>query len=145
MELSKFIMSLPKEIQNHIISYTYSTQSIQLVEDIRNYVFSKNIVQTIYYDRWVYTFEYEEHADHNWLNNDLFGYMNEGQATMFGYRARFHDILSRDYSINLNHKLYIKFLRRQYYTNCVKQTNNLLWGLLKVEERNEFLENQTVF
>jgi len=141
-QMRKFLQSLPEEIKNHIISYTYSPQSLKLMEDVQNYVSSKNIVQTLYYNRWNHTFFYEEQADHNWLYNDLIGYMNEGQATMFGYRARFHDILSRNYSINLNSELYRKFLRKQY-SECVKPTNNLLWGLLKVEERNEFLETQT--
>jgi len=144
MELKQiwgFLQLLPEEIKNHIISYTYSPQSLKLMEDVQNYVSSKNMVQTLYYNRWHDTFVYEEQADHNWLYNDLIGYMNEGQATIFGYRRRFHDILSRNYSINLNIKLYRKFLRRQF-AECIKQTNNLLWGLLKVEERNEFLESQ---
>lgn len=140
--MRKFLQSLPEEIKNHIISYTYSPQSLKLMEDVQNYVSSKNIVQTLYYNRWNDTFVYEEQADHNWLYNDLIGYMNEGQATMFGYQSRFHDILSRNYSINLNSKLYRKFLRKQY-SECVRPANNFLWGLLKVEERNEFLETQT--
>lgn len=141
MGLNRLLQLLPEELIIYIISYTYSPQTLKLTNDIRNFVASNNILQELYYERWMHTFEYEENANQNWIDNDLIGYMNQGQATMHGYRKNFYDIIARNYFVN--EKMHKNFSRSIRHSNSVKRTNSLLWGLFTIEERNDFLEKQT--
>ena len=50
--MHKFINKLPKEVIDIIIIYTYKQQSIELINDIVSFVFSKNIIINIFKKRY---------------------------------------------------------------------------------------------
>jgi hypothetical protein len=77
-----------------IIPYTYAPQSKELCEDIRNYFEVSNDLFDMYRKEYINGYENE---DKDWLINDITRFMNQDQATMYGYI---------DY--------YIQFFRRMY-------------------------------
>ena len=50
--MHKLINKLPKEVIDIIIIYTYKPQSIELINDIVSFVFSKNIIINIFKKRY---------------------------------------------------------------------------------------------
>jgi len=156
MELSKLqenVSKLPKEIQLIILSYTYSPQPKYLINDIKHFLLSRELIQRMYYHYWEIYFEYEPEADQNWLDNDLVGYMNDNQATMRGYTKKMYTILQRSFYIqhNLrkmcidkitpsNEKMVKSLVKCMIYPKkSIRSSNNILWGLLTTEERDEFI------
>jgi hypothetical protein len=153
-ELQKYVRNLPSDIQNYILSYTYSPQSKPLVDDICHFFESRKFIHKLYYDRWHHEYPYEPDADHNWFDNDLIGYMNENQATMVGYTKRMYNIFYRHYGIyskihRINPLGYDENLLRRHLSRLigrgtpVRKSNNIKWGLLTIEERDEFTEIET--
>jgi hypothetical protein len=140
-----FIHLLPRDIIQHIIPYTYSCQTPQLIEDIKSNFASKQIISTIYDDRWNYLSQYEENISKNWLNNDLFRYCNEDNITMHGYIDRFYGLFSRHVMLQsgaINKCKVNAFIKNT--DNNVTQQINLIWGLLTPRERSEFIANYCV-
>jgi hypothetical protein len=154
MLLEERINNLPFDIKMHIISFTYSPQPTSLTNDIKHFLRSRAIIQEIYYDRWNYDFAFEPGADINWLDNDLVGYMNDNYATMYGYRQKFYNIITRSFCIrNIFQKLcinkitpynskYVRSIIDPHFYRQAKFTVKILWGLLTIEERDEFIQLQ---
>jgi hypothetical protein len=71
-DLSKdFFKALPKDILLYILTFSYKVQNSELLEDIRNFVETKNNICMIYFERNKDLLEYEPNADKNWLVNDI--------------------------------------------------------------------------
>ena len=64
---------LPKELLFKILSYTYEIQDKSMLEDIRNFHKSRQIIDTIYVEKWGRSIN-EHHMD--WIINDIFIFMN---------------------------------------------------------------------
>jgi len=154
MLLEKRINNLPVDIKLYILTFTYSPQPLPLLNDIKHFLKSDEIIKKIYYDRWIHEIDYEPEAVINWLDNDLIGYMNENYATMYGYRKKFYNIITRSFCIKkLFEKLcitkmtphnsrYIRAIVNQYFSKNPKSTVKIIWGLLTEEERDEFIQFQ---
>jgi hypothetical protein len=136
--MNKIIEKLPFDvIINHIIPYTYSIQSKNLICDIKSYFLSKTQVRTIYYGLWFD--DVDEASDKEWLINDLFAFANDYNPTIFGYVDSFYEIFSR-HVILKNDKLKInEFIIRLENEKVDKQINIFL-GLLTPEERDDFID-----
>ena len=136
--MMELIQKLPFDvIINHIIPFTYSTQSKELIYDIKSFFLSKKSLGTIYYGLWFD--DIDEASDKEWLINDLFAFANEYNPTIFGYVDSFYEIFSR-HVILKNDKLKIsEFIIRLENEKIEKQINIFL-GLFTPEEREDFID-----
>lgn len=76
--MKQYIDKLPFEVVfNHIIPYTYSSQSKILLEDIRNYVYTFNLISSVYYNRWIVFWGEPKNEDKYWLCNDIYRFVDD--------------------------------------------------------------------
>ena len=111
---------LPIEMINKIISYTYNIQSEELLQDIRNYYETRNIV----FDK-IFTSNTRKNIDEIIRNYEKYN--------IEGLQISYYDVVLRN-----------RFLKSQehadnYAKNICKEPMrkkiNIFWGLLTVNER----------
>lgn len=137
MNINIIINKLPIDIVNNIISYTYSPQSKELMNDIKSYFKTKRKVFADYHDMW-FDDIYED-SDKSWLINDLYSFANDYNPTIFIYVHSFYAIFARLFMLNANrHKIntYISKLENEKIDKQI----NIFWGIFTPEERNDFID-----
>ena len=82
MNLQDLINELPLELVYKIMSYILKPQPKELMEDIRNYHFYKDLGLKLYKNKFKEEENDEEYK--NWFTNDIGAYLNEDQAIMNG-------------------------------------------------------------
>ena len=122
---------LPIDVIFKILSYTYNPQNQPLLEDIRNFYKTRQIVNDIYIEKWKHS-TIENYKD--WIINDMFIFLNYCIPTMFGYCKKCKDIINRN-SFVKNVESYI------YYTELKKVDSqiNIFFALFTTKEREEFI------
>ena len=79
----------------------------------------------------------QSNEDKNWLFNDLIAYMNDYNATMYGYVDKFYTIFKRNPFLQTNEDV------RKYMVNLEKKDIssqiNSLFGLLLPDERHDII------
>lgn len=126
---------LPYDLKMHVMSFHGNPQPSQLLDDIKHFLLSRIIIQDIYAYRWR---EWDFECPHDWLDNDLMGYMNNNIATMNGYEKRVFDIFLRHFMTRkYTREKLIKIFKKRHQNS--KTSNNIIWGLLTIEERNDFI------
>ena len=137
---------LPLEIiREEIIPFTYNPQPKEICDDIKSFYNVRKHLSEIYYDRWRWTFEYEENADYNWLENDILRFYNNDIALMNGLHIDYINRYRRLFMLNDKSIEYIKHLIRLYLTYNSKVMVNRLLGILTSKERIDlidFVENR---
>jgi hypothetical protein len=149
---------LNADITYLIIPYTYSYQSKDLLNDIKSYVYTLNIVND-YYDRWFVSPSIRAHSF--WFNNYLWWYLREGltredHMILLKYKSlKISQLYSRLYKFlnaeNLNAE---NLLFQSYVTKRVNKLRNsniitknlildnrIIWGLLKPSQREWFIKD----
>ena len=135
----KNIRNLPQEIQNIIISYTYSPQPQNLIKDIQNYSETKEYLYEIIEEtetRNDYYFTSAKDEVHNEICNFIYYYLYDGSNEFIHlyFCQRFFmykNISDKSISRNIIDKLCDYPINSQI---------NILWGMLIPEERNSFLD-----
>ena len=129
-------------IRENIMPFTYNLQNQCILEDIKSFYNTRSYLLNLYYDRWRHTFEYEEYADLNWLDNDISRYMNNDIATMTGYTISNLNKFKRVFLLqNKDYETISKYITLgRGPSNDVKQNINILIGILLPCERNELIE-----
>ena len=133
--MNKSINKLPVEVINIIISYTYQFQPYELRKDIISYYLTKKIIKNIFVQR-IYPLFYIKHL--------LFH--------IHGFLKGIPNIYSNccDKLIEVSKRIYIQkniynLLTLYNYIYTKQKLNfifNTYWGLLTIEERNQFIEIQ---
>jgi hypothetical protein len=144
---------LNSDITHLIIPYTYSYQSKDLLNDIRSYGYTLNIVHN-YYSRW---FPSTSSQSHNfWFNNYLWWYLREGltredHIVLLKHkhkRLKIYQLYSRLYKfVNAENLLFQSYLNKRLIkldnsTINAKNlilNNRIIWGLLKPSQRELFI------
>ena len=151
-KIQKFC-KLNADITYLIIPYTYSYQSKDLLNDIRSYVYTLNIVNN-YYDRWFLTPSIRAYSF--WFNNYLWWYLREGLTredhiillSKCKKRLKIYQLYSRLYKfLNVENILFESYLNKRLIklNNSVINTktlilnNRIIWGLLKPCQRELFI------
>ena len=144
---------LNADITYLIIPYTYSYQSKDLLNDIRSYVYTLNIVND-YYDRWFLTPSIRAHSF--WFNNYLWWYLREGLTRKdhiillkYNKRLKIYQLYSRLYKfLNVEHPLFQSYLNKRVIrldvsinTKTLILNNRIIWGLLKPSQRDWFIKD----
>jgi len=132
-----FIQKLPQDIIGNIIPYTYQLQPNVIMNDIKNYKETKELIVSLYYNYWIVNFEEAEPEDKYWLINDLVLFINNDQATMYGYVENFYNIFRRNQYLQSCESInnYVSNLETKPVTTQI----NIIWSLLTPKERTEFL------
>jgi hypothetical protein len=119
-------------IQSHIIPYTYNTQPYELLNDIINYVFIKNILKK--------TYKNINNGTESLLH-DLINFFNNHQNTMSEpYECQYYQKYRRLFKlkhVSRNHLFFFLYLKIPCYD--ITRIINIKIGILKPEERYEFL------
>jgi hypothetical protein len=130
---------LPIEIRQKIVPYTYNCQSKILLEDIKNFVKSRETLLTLYYKYWIeYEIGYaEDLADICWLINDLSAYANDYKAIMYGYIDKHYNIFKRNIFLKTESEIdkFIHILEKK----SIKTQINVFLGLFTENERNDVI------
>jgi hypothetical protein len=129
-KIQKKIAQMPNEVIKLILCYTHSYQAKHLLNDIENITIIKRELIQKYWGYW------GDNERNEWLINDIYSYMNEYHAMMYGYRDKFYNIFFRHIGVknNLQFDKYIKNVGER----IVESQINILLGLLTPEERCEF-------
>jgi hypothetical protein len=134
------IKFLPQNIINYIITFTYQYQSIDLLEDIRSFIETKQKICHIYRVRWsIFDYYISCKEDKNWLINDIFIQLNENQPTMYGYTDYMRSVFTRHYSLQHSNKNDIDQSIKKLDCYSVDTQINISWGLMNTAERNSFI------
>jgi hypothetical protein len=144
---------LNTDITYLIIPYTYSYQSKDLLNDIRSYVYTLNIVND-YYSRWFLTPSVRAHSF--WFNNYLWWYLREGLSRedhmiLLKYKSlKISQLYSRLYKfLNAENKLFQSYVTTRVnklrnsgiITKNLILDNRIIWGLLKPSQREWFIKD----
>ena len=132
-------------IREHILPFTYNPQPKKICDDIKSFFNIRKHLCNVYYDRWKDTFEYEENADYNWLENDILRFYNNDIALMNGIHIDYINRYRRMFMLNDKDREDINHLITLYLRYDSKQMVNRLLGILTSEERIDlvdFLENR---
>lgn len=132
-------------IREHILPFTYNPQPKEICDDIKSFFNIRKHLCNVYYDRWKDTFEYEENADYNWLENDILRFYNNDIALMNGIHIDYINRYRRLFMLNDKGREDINHLITLYLRYNSKQMVNLLLGILTCKERIDlvdFLENR---
>ena len=69
MNLSLYLQKIPQDvIRENIIPYTYNTQPRELLDDIISFIYMKEILIELYYEKW---HEWHDENYMDWLSNDI--------------------------------------------------------------------------
>ena len=132
-------------IREEIIPFTYNPQPKEICDDIKSFFNIRKHLCSLYYDRWKDTFEYEENADYNWLENDILRFYNNDIALMNGIHIDYINRYKRLFMLNDKGREDINHLITLYLRYNSKQMVNLLLGILTCKERIDlvdFVENR---
>ena len=117
---------------------TTITKKQQLNLDIKNFYITKNNGLNLY------KINYENETYINFFTNDIASYLNDNIAIMSGCIPKFYNTFKRLYqNKHKDQKEIILF----YFKNLKKPRDtelNILWGLLKPHEREDFLRKRLV-
>ena len=119
------IQKLPQDIIWYIIPYTYMPQSIPLLQNIRNFVKTRETVYIMYCNKYEELLQYEKYAYKHWLVNDVIlfikYYKNNDIYRSVCYLYTDDFITQKD--------IFARF--------------NYFWNILSVSERNLFIQIRT--
>ena len=132
--MEELIKRLPEELRQYILSFTYNPQSFVLLNDVQHYTRTRPIIQEWYTNRFAWEYP---NAEHDWLNNDLLGFCNEHHASMFGYRDHYIEIFKRLFLLKDKPREQVLSKSNRYSA----KTNNTIWGILTVKEREAFISH----
>ena len=122
-------------IINHIIPYTYSCQSKELLFDLKNNIQDYGILET------VYSFDY----NYMILLRDLVCFLNDGSVhSPCILRMKYIDLLKRHIQYknkqhNLSHFSFSKYLYSHLNDKTIERRVRFLWGLMTPIERTRFI------
>jgi len=138
--MNKLMIKIPDEIINIIISYTYQIQPNELRKDIISYISTKNIIKKIFIER-LYPLFYINH-----LIFHIHGYLKGMPPIYSNCNDKLIEICCRNFIKHKKNVYKIQNLLILCSYNFSKQKLhyifNTYWGLLKLEERNKFIEIQ---
>jgi len=145
-KLNKLINTLPSEVINIIINYTYQFKPIDLRNDIISYVSTKITIQRIFEKRNYSSYGEDKYIIYNNLSFHIVCFMRGlnslytscGNYTLDHIITRHQKWLNKEFFFK---KLII--LDKNSYVNKIKSA--YLWALLTIGEREEFIAIQKTF
>ena len=132
---------LPQELHRYVLSYTYSPQPKDLLDDIRNFHASLYVIKEIYRCNKM-IFAGDDDAStwvEDWIINDLYGWLNDDMAVMHGFREKFLHLIQR----NPYYSLFTRFTTEEIILLLGMKSGEselrIFWGLLNPNQRQKFI------
>ena len=143
----KLLSKLPKELQQHILEYTYKPQSREILNDIIHFQFSYHFILVWYNNYYQRNHQIQTRARYHdseinkqILIYDLFEYFNnQFPLRIMNYTEKISQIWKRFPKINSEdqfQQMFETFLSKEITTQI-----RIFWGILTIEERNDFISN----
>lgn len=130
------IQSLGNDLQQKILSYTYSPQNYDLLYDIQDYTYSLDTAEEYYFAKYMIEIEdFQYKTDLNWFLDDIFEYISNNI-----FRIHYYDFWRRLFRLrnksdeDINH-----YIATAFYEKTIENQINILWGLLTPEERGDVI------
>ena len=135
--MEKRVQSLPQEIQHCIVNFLIEPQPKCLLDDIRSYRSELFVVSELYCIYWdALGIESLETYIIEWFHHDLYLFCRvnstKGTFPLFQLFMRYPQIHSKTDAY--------RFFVGIFEEKTILQKINLLWGLLRPEEREHFSE-----
>jgi hypothetical protein len=129
-----YMKKIPEDvIINHILPYTYNTQSQKLLRDIRSFSEDYSRIEAFYMTQW----------NELVLLNDLLIFWQMKLYPSYGIENIFENILRRSFLISSKSDAdLITMVRLDFHRNLSINTERkirFIWGLLKPYERARFI------
>lgn len=142
MNLSLYLQKIPQDvIRENIIPYTYNTQPRELLDDIISFIYMKEILIELYYEKW---HEWHDENYMDWLSNDISRFFNEDQATMLGFvdsNVNKFKRLFKFFYKNYDKSKIVKIISKIDSPNTLSIFHfNTCLGILTTSERLDFLK-----
>ena len=134
-KLSNNICRLPPELQSHILSYSYSPQSPELLKDICDFSQSLSYANDLYYKKYVIEMGEPEEEPENWFLNDLFLCI----YSCFIPRINRIYLLNRAFMSSTWTDMQIEDYIPILENKCARTQIRIIWGLLSPLERENVL------
>lgn len=145
--MNKLIINLPMELIYIIMSYSYEIQPFELRNDIISYVESRKKVEIIFINRYGYGYnnnlffsnKYKYYSGH--LSFQIYSYICGIKSLYSDCQDKFYSFFRRCYMFKniCSNELLWNLLQPHLRKNCIFNAN-ILWGLLTIEERNQFID-----
>jgi hypothetical protein len=150
--------NFPISLKFYILNYISNPQSTSLLEDIKSYHNDRFEIISFYKILFEDMNIFHPEDWINWLSNDLYAFMNDYVPTMYGYTPNFYTKMLRIPLINPYYREMLfgtKYLDDSDYTYKAykyilnlnkllpKQIFNIMFGILKPNERKHFITNIT--
>lgn len=141
MLIYKLLQKLPIEIVYYIQKYSYNIQSEHLLNDLLQYLTTKELLNTYYFNKWLHYDDASEYTD--WLLHDLLSYANNDQSMILGLTNKFYNIFYKHIILNKREDVnnYLKYFNNKPVNSQI----NILWGLFSYSQRNEFIRYKNIF
>jgi len=136
--MNHLINTLPIEVINIIISYSYHIQSKELQKDIISYFQTKDIIYNIFYERYNSTIPLNKNAVFTQFIFHIACYL-KGTENLYSYDDRLNDFFKRTYMLQNSCKTIIIKYENNMYNNTPNSRFRFYWGLLRPEERDRFI------
>ena len=128
------LQTLPREVLNHLIPFTYCPQPKALCQDIRSYRKTINTLTQHYLKKFGPS-DFPGLDATEWLSNDIARYLNHNIPTMDGYQPFYLAVYGRHYLT--------RHLTSEYMREYITQIDHKLYprdikivvGLLQPKER----------
>lgn len=140
-ELEENWKKLPQELHRHVLSYTYSPQPKDLLDDIRSFHTSLYVIKEIYRCNKT-IFAGDDNAPtwvEDWIINDLYGWLNDDMAVMYGFREKFVNLIQR----NPYYALFTRWTTEEIILLLGMKSGEselrIFWGLLNPNQRQKFI------
>lgn len=130
------IQNLSNDLQQKILSYTYSLQPQNLLQDIQDCRESLECTKEYYFIKHMIEVEDFYHkTDLNWLLDDIFEYISNNI-----FRIHYYDFWRRLYMLRNKCELDINYyVATIFYEKDIETQINILWGILTPPERQDII------
>jgi hypothetical protein len=131
------IQNLSTDLQQKILSYTYSTQPRSLLCDIRDYNHSLGDVGEYYFMKYIVDAEEEpyEDSDLHWLLDDIFEYVTNNI-----FKIDYYDFWRRLFVFRNKTEQHINnYVMTTFHEKNIETQIKIMWGLLTPEERADVI------
>jgi len=145
--MNRLINTLPIEVINIILSYSYNIQSKELQKDIISYFQTKDIIYNIFYNRYHTLISIDKNAIFKHFQFHIASYI-KGVENMYSYDDTYYyddmlkDYIKRSFMLKDSSNSVIFEYEKNMYKNTKTSRFRFYWGLLKPEERNIFIDIQ---
>ena len=143
--MNKLINKLPIEVIYIIHSFAYKFQPLELRKDIISYYQTKQIIEEFFYHKYSLSL-INDKSHYKHLLFHIHSYLT-GLPNIYTYcQHKLFNVCKRNYMLKNKSNDFIQPIMLYLFSNHkVDIRFRIYWGLLTVEERDEFIQKQQMY